>query len=216
MAQRKEKPEVPKNQIAPLEPLRSPKTGSIDEKIRAFMDELIPEDFIPGLSTNRVKQLQLLLSYIPELSRDEIREFIYPYMYEMFLKGYSAPEIAMALDMNVSTVKTWIADLRQCFKDTITGFDPDLELGKTVKFYDIISQKCLDMADREGGSSNHYRLAIQAQAEKTRMLYELGFYDLMKARAIAGDDAKSDSKTQMDKDIDEVLDVIYTVKSLED
>lgn len=217
MPQRKKKPKIPKaKDIKPLPPMRSSDMGSVDEHIRGMMDELVPDDFTPGLSTARVKQLKLLLSYVKGLEAQDIKEVIYPYIYEMYLKGFSAHEISMALGVAVSTIKGWLHDLRKCFKDSITGFDPDLELGKTVKFYDIISQKCLDIADRPESSSSYYRLAIQAQAEKSRMLFELGFYDIMKARAINAEEDLSNNKRQIDKDIDDVLDVMFTVTDIKE
>lgn len=211
MGQRKKKPEIPKKtDIQPLPPIRPSDMAGVDEQIRARMEELIPQDFTPGLSTSRIQQVKLLLSYIRDLAPQDVKEAVYPYIYDLYLKGFSAHEIAAALGVAVSTIKGWLTDLRKCFKDSITGFDPDLELGKTVKFYDLVSQKCLDRADQGEGSS-YYRLAVQAQAEKSRMLFELGFYDIMKARAINAEEDVSNTKKQIDADIDNVLEAMFEV-----
>ncbi len=192
--------------------------NSLALNIRELMKEATPSDSALGYSEERVKQLKLLANYHKKLTREELETFIFPYIYDLFLKGFRDDEMALAFGVTPKVINGWLESIRKINAHKLEGYDAFAALNNTFNQYDMIMKLAMeDYITNKGGSqgATYLKLALQTVNDKMKWSFDLRLLDPVKNKAHNIDDPGAKQKAALDSSIDLLISRVHEIKNTE-
>lgn len=151
--------------LPPMDPMTRVRelTEARDPAQRALENDL-------GWRVRRIRQTQP--DYVPDFTLDAL--------HELLQMGMPLDSIAKQFNVTVRTIYNWRQLLQERYRAEALNFDPMPFFGRSVKHYEGIKKKALQMAataDNAGAKRGALALALQAENDMHRMLAQTGFYD---------------------------------------
>ena len=202
------------NSNAVAKPARS-ENNELEVNIKELMEQVSPCTDYFGYSEERVKQLRLLANHHKRLSRQEMEVYVLPYVYELFLKGFSIEEMSTAFGVAPKVVNDWIEAIRTLNKDKLDGYDALAAVTKTFDQYDLILKSAMeDYSINKGSATGNtsLKIALQILNDKMKWSYDLNLLDPVKNKGIFIDDKGAKQKKVLDSVLTKVLTKIQDFK----